>query len=208
MSEDFKHPDALADALLHPQDRAYSVPQLFEWLDRCGMSFGRWFEQAPYLPQCGTVAKTPHAVHLGKLPIPSQYAAVELFRGTMTKHNFIAYRDDYPNESQPIQFDEAKSSSRSRDRWRQYIPLRLPWTMSIRERLPLGAVAIAINRAHTYPDLILPIDVEQESLLNAIDGKRTLNEIIQTTSGGVNEKRSLKFFKRLWQYDQIVFDES
>ncbi|PZV19133.1 MAG: class I SAM-dependent methyltransferase [Pseudanabaena sp.] len=207
-TKDFKHPDALADALLHPQDRAYSVPQLFEWLDRCGMSFGRWFEQATYLTQCGMVAKSPHTAHIGKLPMRSQYAAVELFRGTITKHNFIAYRDDYPNESQPIQFDEAKSSSRSRYRWRQYIPLRLPWTMSIRERLPLGAVAIAINRAHTYPDLILPIDAEQELLLNAIDGKRTLNEIIQIAAGGVNEKRSLKFFKRLWQYDQIVFDAS
>ena len=30
---DFKHPDALADALLHPLDRAYSVPQLFDWLE-------------------------------------------------------------------------------------------------------------------------------------------------------------------------------
>ena len=39
---DFSHPDALADALLHPLDRAYSVPQLYDWLERCGMSFGRW----------------------------------------------------------------------------------------------------------------------------------------------------------------------
>ena len=54
-TKDFKHPDALADALLHPQDRAYTVPQLYEWLDRCGMTFGRWFEQATYLPQCGAV---------------------------------------------------------------------------------------------------------------------------------------------------------
>jgi SAM-dependent methyltransferase len=31
---DFRHEAALADALLHPQDRAYSVPQLFDFLDR------------------------------------------------------------------------------------------------------------------------------------------------------------------------------
>src|SRR5208337_5157833 len=52
-AKDFINPDALADALLHPQDRAYTVPQLYAWLERCGISFGRWFEQAPYLPQCG-----------------------------------------------------------------------------------------------------------------------------------------------------------
>ena len=53
---DFRNPDALADALLHPLDRAYTVPELYAWLERCGLTFGRWFEQAPYLPQCGMVA--------------------------------------------------------------------------------------------------------------------------------------------------------
>ena len=91
---DFNHPDSLADALLHPLDRAYSVPQLFAWLERCGMSFGRWVEQAPYLPQCGIIAKTPHAARLGSLPPAAQAAAVELFRGTMVRHKFVVYRDD------------------------------------------------------------------------------------------------------------------
>ena len=91
---DINHPDALADALLHPNDRAYTVPQLYAWLERCGMSFGRWVEQAPYLAQCGMVAKTPHAERLAALPAPQQHAAVELLRGTMFRHNLIAYRDD------------------------------------------------------------------------------------------------------------------
>src|SRR6266849_3492800 len=34
-ARDFRNPDALADALLHPQDRAYTVPQLYVWLQRC-----------------------------------------------------------------------------------------------------------------------------------------------------------------------------
>jgi hypothetical protein len=36
---------------------------------------------------------------------PEQHAAVERLRGTMTKHSFIAYRDDRKAESQPITFD-------------------------------------------------------------------------------------------------------
>jgi hypothetical protein len=35
---DFRRPDALADALLHPQDRAYTVPQLYAWLDGAEVS--------------------------------------------------------------------------------------------------------------------------------------------------------------------------
>ena len=101
---DFRRPDTLADALLHPQDRAYTVPQLYVWLERCGLSFGRWFEQAPYLPQCGAIAKMPHAARLLSLAPPLQHAAAELLRGTVTKHSFIAYHDDRRGESQPITF--------------------------------------------------------------------------------------------------------
>lgn len=199
-TKDFRHPDALADALLHPQDRAYTVPQLYDWLDRCGMSFGRWFEQASYLPHCGAVAQTPHADRLCTLPEPLQHEAVELFRGTMAKHNLIAYRNDRPSESRPIQFDNQG--------WRDYIPLRLPWTLCIRDRVPPKSVAVLINRAHTYPDLALPIDAAQDRLLKAIDGRRTINEIIDVISAVDNPDKACQFFQKLWHYDQIVFDGS
>ncbi|HTZ68508.1 MAG TPA: class I SAM-dependent methyltransferase, partial [Roseiarcus sp.] len=67
-AKDFARPNALADALLNPQDRAYSVPQLYDWLDRCGLRFGRWHEQAPYLSQCGAIGRTTHAARLVALP--------------------------------------------------------------------------------------------------------------------------------------------
>src|SRR5215472_11489030 len=101
---DFNDPHALADAFLHPQDQAFSVPQVYQWLDRCGMRFARWMEQAPYLPQCGALARTPHAARMSELPERSQHAAAELFRGTITQHSFVAYRDDRSVETQPIRF--------------------------------------------------------------------------------------------------------
>src|SRR5262249_17840177 len=63
-SRDAQNDAAMADALLNPRDRSYSVPQLFDYIDRNGMAFGRWYWQAPYLPQCGALAATPHAEHL------------------------------------------------------------------------------------------------------------------------------------------------
>ena len=197
-ARDFRHPDALADALLHPQDRAYTVPQLYAWLERCGLLFGRWFEQAPYLPQCGAMARMPHAARLVSLLPPLQHAAVELLRGTMTKHNFVAYRDDRPGESQPITFDA--------DVWRDYVPLRLPWTLCVRDRVPPGAVAVLINRAHTYPDLALPIDSAQERVFAAIDGNRSIDEISRAVAGAGGDEQARRFMQQLWEYDQIVFD--
>lgn len=104
---DFRHPDALADALLHPIDRAYTVPQLYDWLERCGMSFGRWVEQAPYLPQCGSIAKTPHAERLNSLPAPLQHAAVELWRGTMVKSHTPTSRSLEPAHASTRAFQES-----------------------------------------------------------------------------------------------------
>ena len=197
-TKDFTYPDALADALLHPQDRAYTVPQLYTWLERCGLEFGRWVEQAPYLPRCGAIARMPHASRLAALEPPMQYAAVELLRGTMTRHSFIAYRDDRVGESQPITFEGGD--------WCRWVPLRLPWTLCIRDRVPPGFAAVLINPTHTYPDLALPIDAAQERIFAAIDGKRSIDEILRQAAGAVSDERTRRFFERLWEYDQIVFD--
>jgi SAM-dependent methyltransferase len=197
-TKDFTYPDALADALLHPQDRAYTVPQVNAWLQRCGLKFGRWVEQAPYLPQCGAIARTPHAARLAALPPPAQHAAVELLRGTMTRHSFTAYRNDRAGESQPITFDG--------DAWRGWVPLHLPWTLCIRDdRVPLGFAAVLINPTHTYPDLALPIDAAQERIFAAIDGNRTIDEILR--GHAVSDAQQVRrFIERLWQYDQIVLE--
>jgi SAM-dependent methyltransferase len=200
-SKDFWRPEAMADALLHPQDRAYSVPEVYAWLDRCGMLFGRWIEQAPYLAQCGVLAASPHASRLAALPPQPQHAAVELFRGTMVSHSFTAYRDDRSDESQPIRF--------TGDSWRDYIPIALPWTVCVRERLPPGSVAVLINQSHTFTDLILTVDSFEDRLFGAIDGNRSLAEILQFVACNRDgERKALRFFERLWQYDQVVFDAS
>lgn len=196
---DFRRPDALADALLHPQDRAYSVPQLYAWLERCGLSFGRWFDQAPYLPRCGSMARMPHAARLAALPPPLQHAAIELLRGTMVRHNFIAYRDDRADESQAITFDG--------DAWRSWVPLRLPWTICVRDRVPPGFAAVLVNPVHPYRDLALPINAAEERIVSAIDGKRSVEQILQAVGERADE-RARRFIERLWEYDQIVLDAS
>jgi SAM-dependent methyltransferase len=198
---DFRQEAALADAFLHPQDRAYSVPQLFEFIQEGGLEFGRWLRQAPYLPQCGGIAETPHASRLAQLSVEEQYAAVELFRGTMVRHSVIAYRDDRPAEHRPVRFEDGC--------WQSYVPIRLPMTISVQERLPPGAAAVLINRSHTYTDLYLPIDKDERLLFEAIDGRRTIAAIVRSKwVRGQPLDRARSFFERLWWYDQVVFDVS
>ncbi len=191
-SPDFGTEAGLADALLHPSDRPYSVPQLLDLVKRNGLVFGRWVRQAPYLPHCGAFASSPHASRVATLSPQEQYAAMELFRGSMIRHSLIAHERAAPT----IDFRG--------DAWSTYQPVRLPDTVTVREELPPGATAVLINRNHTYTDLWLPIDRQREDLLDAIDGRRTIEEI----AGGNRQDVARAFFEQLWRWDQILIEVS
>jgi SAM-dependent methyltransferase len=191
---DFRTEAALADALLHPKDRAYSVPQLFEFLRNNGFRFGRWVRQAPYNLQQGIMSRIPRSLRSAQISIEDQYAAAELFRGTMTRHSVVAYRDDNPRPPR-INFDG--------DAWLKYIPIRMPDTINVQENLPPGIAAMLINRTHTHTDIGLAVRPHEMRLLESIDGKRTIGAMLS-----VRDERDAAgaLFERLWWHDQVVFD--
>ena len=200
---DFRNEAALADALLHPQDRAYSVPQLSDFLDRAGLAFGRWIRQAPYSVHCGVMARIPQAAQVASLSPAEQYAAIELFRGTMGRHSVVAYRND---RAKPEQVSFLS------DTWLDYVPIRVSDTICVQEQLPPGAAAVLINRTHTYKDLALPIGAGEKRLFDAIDGVRTIGDIVDRTLSYEHRRMDFDivrgFFERLWWHDQVVFDAS
>lgn len=194
-SRDALDPDALADALLNPRDRSFSVPQLLNFIERNGLVFGRWYWQAPYLPQCGSMAATNHGKRLAELPEPGQYAAMELWRGTMTGHSLIVYRNDANRND--VNFDSA--------RWSNFVPHRLPTTMCVQQRLPSGAAGVLLNRSHRFHDILRVVNAHEKQIFDQIDGHRSISEIVNNTGGSTNP---LNLFQDLWRYDQVVFDTS
>jgi SAM-dependent methyltransferase len=201
---DFIQEAALADALLNPRDRAYSVPQLFDFIQKGGLEFGRWVRQAPYIPHCGAIANIPQSSRIARLPLAEQYATIELFRGTMVRHSLIVYRNDSPGGPQMVGF--------TGDAWLGYVPIRMPDTICVQEGLPPGAAAVLINRNHTYRDLYLPINSTEKRWFDAIDMESSIGEIAERTLPSSQNKSPLEsartFFERLWWHDQVVFDAS
>lgn len=197
-SREFMNSDALADALLNPRDRAYSVPQLFDFLERSGLVFGRWYWQAAYSPQCGSIARTPHAARIAELPEREQYAAVELWRGLMSNHSVLAYRNDADQGQAKVRFDGDQL---------RYVPVRLPWTTCVEQSIPPGAAGVLVNQTHVFSDLFVIINALEKQLFDAIDGRRSIAEILES----LNETDNLdaaEFFEKLWRHDQVVFDTS
>jgi hypothetical protein len=116
----------------------------------------------------------------------------------------ILYRNDQSAASQSISF--------AADAWLRYVPIRMPETICVQERLPPGAAAVLINRSHTYTDLFLPISPPEKRLYDAIDGNRSVDDIIKTVLPSSQRQLPLDtartFFEQLWWHDQVVFDTS
>ena len=208
-SADFRSQAGLADALLHPRDRAYTVPELFDFLERAGLVFGRWVRQAPYLPQCGALAATPHASRLAMLPLPEQYAAVELFRGTMVRHNLIALpRQTDPGTASLLRFDD--------ERWHG---LSCPCVCRRRSASSSGCLLARplCSSIKRIPIRICPVPITaaEKRLFEAIDGKRTIDDIAMARQRSTARRRpdpaghrlcngsgtTTRWYSTHWRYD-------
>jgi SAM-dependent methyltransferase len=187
----------LVDALLNPRDRTYSVPQLYDFVERNDLKFARWYWQAPYLPQCGAISQTPHAPRLAALSERDQYTQMELWRGLMTNHDFLIHQNNGKNDVN-ISFDG--------EQYLRYVPIRRAWTMSVQDQLPPGAAGVLVNQTHMFNDLFLPVNEQEKQMYEAIDGRRNISEIVETVKYSSPFARD--FFEKLWWYDQVVFNLS
>jgi hypothetical protein len=203
-AKDFQQEAELADALLHPRDRAYSVPELFNFIETAQLEFVRWVRQAPYSARCGGMSRIAQASRLLQLAPAEEYAAVELFRGTMSRHSVIVHRKDRSQATRPLSF--------AGETWLNYVPVRMPEAICVQEKLPPGAAGILINQNHTYPDLLITTTPIEQPLFDAIRGNHTIGSILEAKLPSWREpsqqQLARRFFERLWWHDQVVFDTS
>ena len=186
---------ALVDALLNPRDRTYSVPQLYDFVENNGLQFARWYWQAAYSPRCGAIADTPHANRLAALPERDQFTQMELWRGLMNNHDFIVRASDVKN----VSFDG--------EDYLRYVPVRRAWTTCVQsQQIPPGAAGVLLNQVHMFDDLFLPVNEIEKQMYDAIDGQRSISEIVEAVKDSSPHARD--FFEKLWWYDQAVFDIS
>lgn len=197
-SPDFRTNEAVADALLNPREQTYSVGELMELLADARFAFGRWYRQAPYRPQCGALATTPHATRLAALPLEHQFAAAELFRGTMTSHSVVAHRND---SGVSHSADQVSGGD---------VPIRLADTIAVTEKVPEGYSAVLINQTHKDTDLVLGVGDFEMGVLSAIDGRRSVDDVLLAADATdeTSRRTALTFIERLWLWDQIVLDQS
>jgi len=87
----------LYDLLLHPQDRAYTVPEIYSWFtDRCGLNviWSDWHRgRLPYEPETVLANATPPLrARVAVLDPRARCAVAELASGALITHSFYATR--------------------------------------------------------------------------------------------------------------------
>jgi hypothetical protein len=76
----------------------------------------------------------------------------------------------------------------------------------VQEKLPPGAAGMLVNQTHLFSDLVIPILEIEKQMYEAIDGQRSISEIVEAVR--YSSPLTRDFFERLWWYDQVVFDIS
>ena len=150
-AKELEHDAAMVDTFLHPQDRAYTVPQIFELVEDAGLRFQSWVENSVYYAR----GETELAQKLYELPDREQWAAMEMLSPGTGVHDFIARHADAP----------ARDISFAEPAWRTLVPHVKP------QFVAQG------GGKYRRGKLAFELKAEEAAMLDAVDGKRTLAEI-------------------------------
>jgi hypothetical protein len=111
----------------------------------------------------------------------------------------IAFRHDYGIGGQAIRFTGQE--------WRDYVPIRISSTRCVYHDVPPGSAAVLVKRA-LQSSGSMPLTWAQDRLFHAINGFRTLGDIVSACGTTKGAQRALQFFEKLYRHDHIVFDAS
>ncbi|MFL6726138.1 MAG: class I SAM-dependent methyltransferase [Sphingomicrobium sp.] len=185
VAHELEHDAAVVDTFLHAQDRAYTVPQLFELIEGAGLAFQNWVDNHVYWRNGFWGPDSAIGAAVDPLPPREHWAAVEMLGQMAGLHAFTVRRDGVDM----VDFD-------SND-WRAFVPHPAPglWRKGpgLFER---GAYELECS------------DLEQ-FVLDGADGARTIGDIIEVPAlkdipGAERDEFAQRYFEHLWKLGHVM----
>jgi SAM-dependent methyltransferase len=155
-ASDLDYDAGLVDMFLHPQDRAYTVPQVLEWVESAGLAFQSWMEPAKYEPQA--FLPQPLIDRIAPLPDLERWAAVEGVLGNSIKHAMVLR---HPNRTHRLPFDGNEIFA--------YRPRRYP--DAILE--PRDDQFVMVRNGAAFP-----VNEKEAAVFSWCDGLRTMEDMV------------------------------
>jgi SAM-dependent methyltransferase len=184
---ELKHDAAMVDTFLHPQDRAYTVPQLFELLEGAGLAFQNWVDNYPYWRNAAWGPDSAVAAAVDPLDPRDHWAAVEMLSLSAGMHMFTAR---HAGAGAPFVDFEAGD-------WPNFIPHPAPGLSrkgpGLFQRGPYGFKCSEL----------------EQFVLDGADGTRTIDEIIDVPAleelpREQRDEFGRRYFEHLWKLGHVM----
>lgn len=187
------------DLLLHPQDRAYTIEELYAWIADCNglhielTDVGRGC--AAYQPEL--MAAAPHQQTMAgltrNLPLREQHAVAEVLSGNLIHHTFYAVRG---------------SPRRAPYGDPDYVPFLFHEPVSGRDLAALirrnNSKPFVLNHAHTAISVLIDPGRFGAAIFDHLDGQRSFGEIFalvrKDTASAPDDATLFRDFQPLYDF--------
>ena len=186
-ASELEHDTAIVDTFLHQQDRAYTVPQILELVESCGLTFQNWVDNHPYWRNGAWGGESAVAKAVDPLQPCEHWAAVEMLSQSAGLHAFTVRNC----KVDVIDFD-------SGDWWR-FVPHHAPG---------LVRTGAGLFRRGSYE---LECTELEQFVLDGANGKRTIGEIVDVPALEEIERRerdefARRYFEHLWKLGHVMIE--
>jgi SAM-dependent methyltransferase len=195
----------LVDTYLHARERAYTVPEVLQFVSENQLKFQGWLDNLDYsISLLIPSPRDPLRRLIETFPVSDQWRLVELMGQRLAKHCFLVCHVDRPETDYTLDF--------TGQAWLDYVPgLRPPISIlsaqpfESNERPPITTTSIKRSGHHEE------LDRHESALLMRVDGKRSIIEIIDedgpTASNALKRIRQAReFFQRMAGWDHLQYE--
>jgi 2-polyprenyl-3-methyl-5-hydroxy-6-metoxy-1,4-benzoquinol methylase len=186
----------IVDMLLHPQDRAYSVPEIMELIAGAGLIFFGWSDNALYCADRFLSGEMLERVLA--LPAAEQWAVIDNLAVLNSRHDFFVRK---PQSTRFLtRFDT--------DDYLSYVP-----RVRSGARLAGEVNSLIVTRPSLHGEVITPISRSEALLLEQADGNKSISEILSHSLFARFEPEqranfALAVCERMWRSGHLLFGRS
>lgn len=198
-SNDINSDIGIYDLFLHSQDRAYTVPQIYEWVESCDLNFVDFVSKKLFYRPEYFIKDIGIREKVSRMPRPTQQAIAELMTSLLAKHVFYCSRKTETvadiNDVENIPYFYSK-----KDHLRIY--------NAVKDSLPGARVKLSFD----HINLEIVLGTYAKHIFNYMNGMNNIGEIVKLIkkemgfSGDphVVEKGVLDELKALFGYFEIA----
>lgn len=195
VADDLRYDAGIVDTFLHPQDRAYTVPQVLAFARENGLGFWGWTDAKDYDARAVLGLQHPALARIQTLPPEERWATLELLAQTRGTHRFLLC---HPRRlALRPRFDTPG--------WLAYVPVRHPFLKvlqpgSIQQDRPAQLKRdwheFSLNRNGT-------------ALLDAVDGRRSVRHVLRQAQKALPDlglEHARVFFQLMHDWGHVLYE--